>query len=37
VILLIPWVNWIGFFAFAIWVIVASFFLWQATSRLEHA
>jgi hypothetical protein len=32
--LLIPWVNWIGFFAFAVWVAAASILLWSSTSRV---
>jgi hypothetical protein len=30
-ILLVPWINWIAFFGFAIWVVVTSFFLWRPT------
>jgi hypothetical protein len=31
-ILLVPWINWLAFFAFAIWVVVTSFVLWRSAS-----
>jgi hypothetical protein len=34
-ILLVPWINWAAFFAFAIWVIVASVLLWRPRRGLE--
>lgn len=30
--LLVPWVNWIGFFVFAAWVVVVSVLLWRKAS-----
>jgi hypothetical protein len=32
-VLLVPFVNWIGFFAFAAWVVVASLLLWRSAER----
>jgi hypothetical protein len=34
-ILLAPWINWVAFFAFGVWVIVASVLLWRIASRSE--
>jgi hypothetical protein len=31
-ILLVPWINWIAFFGFAIWVVATSLLLWRSTS-----
>ena len=30
--LLVPWVNWIGFFVFAAWVVVVSVLLWRRSN-----
>lgn len=33
VLLLLPWINWIGFFVFAAWVVLVSILLWRKTSE----
>jgi hypothetical protein len=35
--LLLPWVNWIGFFVFAVWVVVTSILLWRREERTLRA
>jgi hypothetical protein len=34
--LVLPWVNWIGFFVFALWVVAVSILLWRSASAPVH-
>jgi hypothetical protein len=34
-ILLVPWINWIAFFVFALWVVVTSVLLWRSTEQTD--
>jgi hypothetical protein len=35
--LLVPWINWLGFFAFAVWVVATSILLWRSTGGSRTA
>ena len=37
VLLLVPWINWIGFFVFAVWVVVTSILLWRSSNVSQPA